>query len=98
MCKQCTADAARLRYLSVSRDKYRAMLAAQGGVCAVCKGPDPSGRALAVDHDHRCCPERGKSCGKCIRGLLCGPCNMSIGHMGDNADRLRAAAAYLDAA
>ncbi|MFF4478664.1 endonuclease VII domain-containing protein [Streptomyces sp. NPDC001520] len=97
-CKQCAADRARLRDLSITGDGYRSLLDRQGGACAVCRMPDPSGRALAVDHDHACCPDKGKSCGKCIRGLLCGPCNMSIGHMGDDPSRLRAAATYLEAA
>lgn len=41
-------------------------------------------RSLHIDHDHSCCHDstkgRGaKSCGKCIRGLLCYSCNLMIG-------------------
>lgn len=34
---------------------------------------------LSIDHDHRCCPDRGKSCGTCVRHLLCSTCNIMIG-------------------
>lgn len=89
------AYALRANY-NISVADYDAMLTAQGGVCAVCGNRCSSGKALAVDHDHACCPESGKSCGKCVRGLLCAKCNTGIGHLRDSADALRAAADYLD--
>ena len=75
------------------------LLAAQGGRCLVCGTDDPP-KAYArarwhVDHDHKCCPP-GKSCDKCRRGVLCGPCNSGLGMFGDDIERLRGAIAYLE--
>lgn len=75
--------------------QFDALLASQGGGCAVCKTPDPGGRGTwHIDHDHTCCPGK-RSCGACIRGILCSGCNIGLGHFGDDADRLMQAAAYL---
>jgi hypothetical protein len=54
--------------------------------CQVC-GSSGSNRRLSVDHDH--------TSGK-VRGLLCASCNFAIGNMGDDPDKLRAAANYLE--
>lgn len=79
----------------VTLDQYDALLAAQGGGCAICGSTNPRGRGrFHVDHDHACCPGK-KSCGSCVRGLLCGNCNPGLGAFGDDPDRLLAAAAYL---
>lgn len=84
----------------ITPERYEAMLAEQGGLCAIChqaetaviKGTTCS---LAVDHDRRCCSGK-KSCGKCVRGLLCGRCNMALGGIKESAETLRAMAAYLE--
>lgn len=63
------------------------------GICFAC------GRhvdRLVVDHDHKCCPSFRKVCGECVRGLLCDPCNKTLGMVEDNRDRLRALIDYLD--
>lgn len=97
-CRRCGLVNHRVRSYRITADVYTEMLANQGGTCAICRRPDPSGRALSVDHDHECCPEAAKSCGKCVRGLLCWSCNVGIGHLRDDPDVLRAAAEYLMAA
>lgn len=69
------------RSYGLSVEQYAAMSAAQGGVCAICKQPPrgkpPVNKHLAVDHDHSCCPGK-KSCGRCVRGLLCARCNRTL--------------------
>lgn len=81
----------------ITIEQYDEMLASQGGRCAVCSTAEPGGRwgtNFMVDHDHACCPGP-KSCGACVRGLICSPCNVGLGAFGDDVDRLTAAAAYL---
>lgn len=94
-CHDCVSDINRLARFGITPEQYTQMLEAQGGVCAICCQPE-RGRAkngrikkLAVDHDH----ETGA-----VRGLLCANCNKGIGNLGDDPERLMAAAAYLIAA
>jgi hypothetical protein len=69
------------RTYNMSPEGYAAKLAEQGGVCAVCQEP-PGKQHLAVDHDHACCPGV-RSCGRCVRGLLCNTCNSGRGRVDD---------------
>jgi len=50
----------------------------QNNGCAICKRKlgEFKGK-LVIDHDHSCC-EKTPTCGKCNRGILCHPCNISI--------------------
>lgn len=68
------------------------MFVAQDGNCAICGHKDS--RGLSVDHDHACCPGRN-SCGKCVRGLLCGRCNMGLGNLDDDIEILFKSIDYL---
>lgn len=55
----------------LSADDYYALFALQQGRCAICQThQDAMGERLAVDHDH----QTGH-----VRGLLCRPCNQSLG-------------------
>lgn len=75
----------------LTKQMYLDLLEQQNGVCAICHNP-PKRNWLAVDHDHSCCPGI-KSCGNCVRGLLCGSCNSFLGRVGDTTEAL---IAYLE--
>lgn len=61
--------------------------------CEICG----EGSDIHIDHDHKCCPVgNGKKCGRCVRGGLCGKCNMAVGALGDSAFILRRAADYVE--
>lgn len=106
-CRECNAaiyraradlvrDKMREQRFGLTRGQFDAMFEAQGNACAICATTDPGPRFWCVDHDHACCPEAGRSCGSCIRGILCGPCNHALGNMRDRPELLRAAAHYLE--
>lgn len=98
-------ESMRLRAYGISRDQYDALLAEQGGVCAACRQPETAKnkrgdvRMLSVDHDHACCPGGTslKTCGKCVRGLLCTKCNTALGLFNDDVRLLQMASEYLHA-
>jgi hypothetical protein len=94
LCRSCATDAHRMHYYGITAACYDEMLRKQGGGCAICGEQCSTGRRLAVDHDHACCPG-DKTCGKCVRGLLCGACNQGIGKLKDSPRLLIAAIDYL---
>ncbi len=86
------------RFYRLTLDDFEALLRRQGGKCAICgtQAPrDPRISRFHVDHDHSCCPPKTRTCGKCIRGLLCHACNTGIGLLNDDLGRLQAAMDYL---
>ena len=63
---------------------YRARLIEQSGICAICNHLSHHHgtlQRLQVDHNHECCDLRTKSCGKCLRGLLCADCNINLSYL-----------------
>lgn len=91
-CGRESPDVQRFRRYGITRAEYVAAVAAG---CLICKRTD---RQLHVDHDHACCPARGgasATCGKCVRGLICGPCNRGLGLFFDDPDALLRASEYL---
>lgn len=82
------------RVYGVGPARYAAIYVAQGGRCAGCQRATGATKRLAVDHDHACCPGP-TSCGACVRGLLCGPCNQLLGHFRDDPQTFLRLANYL---
>ncbi len=77
-----------MKQFGLTPDDYDRMLNEQNNGCAICGADDPRNKRdhFAIDHDH----ETDE-----IRGLLCQGCNTGIGLLGDDIERLEAAAAYL---
>jgi hypothetical protein len=108
--KKQEADRTDPAVLITRRRKYRfglteeqviELLAQQDGGCAICHATEPGGRgAWPIDHDHACCPPyskggKQKTCGQCIRSLLCNQCNLGLGNFRHDPELLIAAAKYL---
>ena len=74
-----------IRKYGVTLADYQEMYSSQEGRCAICRKQQE--RAFDVDHNH--------ATGE-VRGLLCTNCNRMLGHAGDSAINLRAAADYLE--
>lgn len=91
-CGRESPDVQRFRRYGITREQYEA---ANAEGCRICWRKD---RKLHVDHDHSCCSTRGGSaatCGRCVRGLICGPCNRALGLFADDPGALLRAAEYL---
>lgn len=75
----------------ITADGLAELLIQQHNRCAICDRlfDFTEKWAFAVDHDH----ETGH-----VRGALCQDCNVSIGRMGDDPERLERAVKYLRAA
>lgn len=85
-CRRCQRDVWLRRERGISIDDYEAMLASQDSRCALCRKCE-NGRQWHVDHDHK----TGR-----VRGILCDNCNRGIGQLGDDPNRLRRAASYIE--
>jgi hypothetical protein len=86
-CKNCRkrrgADTHIKRTYGLTRTELDALVAAQGGLCAICE----TNPAVHVDHDH----VTGK-----IRGVLCFTCNVALGQLKDDVALFRKAIDYLE--
>lgn len=106
-CKECLTRDRKESYLrkdraafvlktyGITMAEYDQMFERQGSKCAVCQASESGGRGWHVDHDHACCPAKSGACGKCVRGILCARCNMTLGLVQDNESTLAGMIAYL---
>lgn len=70
----------------LTTEEYEAIIAFQGGHCAICNRAKGIRRRLSVDH----CHETGE-----VRGALCNTCNRMLGHLRDDQAAFFRAADYL---
>jgi hypothetical protein len=91
--RKIRTDSARRTKFGLSPDEIDAILASQGGVCAICKkqetalGTTGQLKRMSVDHCHK---------SGIIRGVLCNACNLTLGNAKDDIARLRGCVGYLE--
>jgi len=83
----------RLAQYGLTEEAFARLLEAQANRCAMCGEPFQDGQSICIDHDHACCEAEKRSCGRCVRGLLCLSCNTALGIIERKAELARA---YLD--
>jgi hypothetical protein len=90
-CKPCNRrrmhERSLLKLYGLTWEKWTELVEAQGGRCAICGQAPVGATVLDVDHCHD---------SQRIRGLLCRPCNVLLGHAKDDPACLRRAAEYLE--
>ena len=91
--KKKTARKSRITAYGLTQRQFDLLLEVQQFACAMCEDPFHVQQLIHVDHDHSCCPGKNRSCGRCVRGLLCHTCNVALGHI---ERRYALARAYLD--
>lgn len=77
------------RLYGISHEEYLVLLENQKGLCAICgKESSTTGKnsTLHVDHCHK---------RNVVRGLLCYGCNIAIGFLGEDLDRIYKVIDYL---
>lgn len=91
-CKTCMEHRKYKRFIkktyNFSYDEYEKLFDSQGGKCAICESKMGNTKTSRLFVDH--CHDTFK-----IRGLLCGSCNVGLGHFRDSPKLLRKALSYL---
>lgn len=70
----------------ITLEEKKEMIRQQGGKCAICGDKFRNEKSTHVDHCHKT---------NDIRSILCGHCNMGLGHFKDSKKLLKAAINYL---
>src|SRR6185437_7286612 len=71
----------RISSYGLTQELFDLLLEAQQHACGMCHEPFEERQLIHVDHDHGCCQRKNRSCGRCIRGLLCHTCNIALGYI-----------------
>lgn len=70
------------RHYNLTPEEFDSLFQSQGCGCACCGTKEHKAKAWHIDHDHKT---------NRIRGILCGPCNISIGINGDSLEKVEKA-------
>ncbi len=89
--RQYISDWQRMSVYGIAPEEFRAKLAAQGHVCAVCGTDKPGNNGWCLDHDHALPSNDPAS----HRGVLCRACNHMLGNAKDSVAILSKGAQYL---
>lgn len=79
-----------MKRYGLTQDDFDRMLEEQDYACAMCPTLFEDGDPVFIDHDHNCCEDEKRSCGRCVRGLLCLRCNVAVGYIERYGDMARA--------
>jgi len=71
------------RTFGLDAEDFQEMMEDQDGRCLICERLFHDNLPPNVDHDHSCCPSK-RTCGKCVRGLVCLPCNIRLATVEDS--------------
>lgn len=82
------AASQRTTLYGITPERFEELLSSQNNSCAICGSKEPGGGRTRFSVDH--CHTTQK-----VRALLCGPCNLGLGHFHDNPERLIKAASYI---
>lgn len=97
-CTECTRINNKVSRYGLTIEDYETMMIDQDHNCKICKKEFSSNKDNCIDHDHSCCndlPNGQRSCGKCVRGIVCKKCNLILGMVNDSKEYLMDCIEYL---